>query len=149
VNFLLATSSATISSPPQYWWVAPAIVVATLLLGSGGVVAWRRLSMDRKLGVAAQETSDENAVSARWEKMIEVQTNSLVEPLRARLGEVNAELATIEVEQRSLREEMALTRTKYWRAIQYIRTLCTWIRARALGADAEPPPPPAEIAGDI
>jgi len=148
VDVLVSTSAST-SAGGSPWWVVPAIAIVTLLLGSGGIVAWRRLNMDRKLGVAAQETHDEDAMAARWEKMIDVQTKNLVEPLRTRLGEVNDELATIEVEQRALREEMALTRTKYWRAIQYIRTLCTWIKARSLGADHEPPPPPAEIAGDI
>ena len=141
-------STTTDPTPGGYWWVMPAIAFLTLLLGSGGVVAYRRLKLDRQMGVAAQEISEDDAQSARWQKIIEAQTESLVMPLRDRLREVSGELSELEKGQKTLHAEVAMTRTKYWRAIQYVRTLHTWIRARH-GHDVEPPPPPAEIAGDI
>lgn len=144
---LASTSSG--STPPEYWWVLPLIAFLTLAFGTGGFAAYRRLNLDRKLGVAAQETNDEVALSARWEKIIEAQTASLVEPLRSRLREVGDEVHELEVTQKRMEADMATQRQKYWRAIQYIRTLLTWMRARASGADHEPPAPPAEIAGDI
>ena len=141
-------ASSANGTPAEYWWVLPVITVLSLVLGSGGFVTWRRLTLDRKLGVAAQESSEEDAISARWERMINAQTASLVEPLRERLKEVSAEVGLLEKEVEGLREELAAHRSRYWRAIQYVRTLLTWIRAR-VGHAEEPPPPPTEIAGDI
>lgn len=139
---------SNVGTPAELWWVLPAITVLTILVGSGGIVAWRRQALDRKLGVANQASSETDAISARWEKMIQTQTESLVKPLRQRLLDLTDELAKLEQEQENMRAELKLANTKYSRAIQYVRTLLTWIRARRSITD-EPPAPPAEIAEDI
>ena len=141
-------STSAVNAPADLWWVLPAITVLTLLVGSGGVVAWRRQALDRKLGVANQATSETDAMSARWEKMIQTQTESLVKPLRQRLIDLTEELNKLEAELEGMKIELKLANTKYSRAIQYVRTLLTWIRARRSIPD-EPPAPPAEIAEDI
>lgn len=129
---------------PSMPWLTPLITVATLLLGSGGVVAWRRLTHDRRIGVAQQETAEDDALSNRWKLIIEAQTKSLLEPLQTRLRDVEAKVGDLET-------ELAASRKKYWSAVAYIRTLYNWI-ARHLPEDIEQtqvPAPPATLAEDI
>jgi hypothetical protein len=72
--------------------------LVTTLLGAGGIVAWRRLSHDKKIGVAAQETAEEDAEATRWRSIIETQTKSLLEPMQKQLTEHAAKIQLLEQE---------------------------------------------------
>ena len=122
------------------WWITPVTAVLTLLLGGGGVAAIMKARYDRSLGIATQEMSEDDALAARWEKIIEAQTKSLVDPLRVRLGEV-------ETAQKQCAADLLAAERRYRSALTYIRMLTAWIRGRM--TDADPPAPPADIAGDI
>lgn len=143
----LTTTLTDEAAPVDLWWVGPLIGILTVLIGSGGIVAYRRLRLDKQLGVAAADLAEDAAISARWERIIEAQTKSLIEPLRIRLAEVTAELASQSATIERNQQEITSARKKYWRAIAYIRILLAWSRAR--GAADEPPPAPPEIADDL
>lgn len=140
----LTLASSTPVAEPSMPWLTPLIAISTLVLGSGGVVAWRRLTHDKRIGVAQQETAEDDALSNRWKAIIEAQTKSLLEPLQSRLRDVEAKVGDLET-------ELAASRKKYWSAVAYIRTLYNWI-ARHLPEDIEQtqvPAPPAILAEDI
>lgn len=125
-------------------WLQPALAVAALLLGSGGVVAWRRLTLDKRIGVAQQEVTEDDSVANRWKAIIEAQTKTLLEPMVTRIGTLESKVTTLET-------ELETSRRKYWSAVTYIRGLLTWI-ARHLPPDIETttvPQPPAGLAEDI
>jgi hypothetical protein len=118
--------------------------LVTTLLGAGGIVAWRRLSHDKKIGVAAQETAEEDAEATRWRSIIETQTKSLLEPMQKQLTEHAAKIQQLE-------QELAVSKRKYWVAIAYIRTLLAWLN-RHLPDDMENtlvPETPAALAEDV
>lgn len=125
---------------PLFTFVATVVVG---LFGAGGIVAWGRLRHDKKIDVAQQEVSEDDALAARWQNIIEAQTKNLLEPLQIRLKEVESKVAALE-------SELAASRRKYWSAISYIRTLLTWI-ARHIDNidDTEVPTPPAIVNEDI
>lgn len=124
--------------------LAGTVVIA--LFSAGGVVAWRRLSHDRKVGIAQQEVVEDDAEAARWKSLIEMQTRSLLEPALQRISNLEQSVERLEA-------ELAATRRKYWMAISYIRTLLTWIdRHLNLVEDLEVtaiPNPQAELVEDI
>lgn len=138
------TVAATVAADPtpSTWWLAPAMALLGLAFGGGGVAAVMKARYDRAQGVAALEVTEDDAIASRWEKMIDAQTKSLVQPLRDRLTEVEAAV-------RSLEAELTAQRTKYWRAIAFIRSLLTWIRVHTQNVHDPVPIPPEEIAGDI
>lgn len=142
MTLLLALAADTGGEPLP--WLGPLIAIGTLLVSSGGIVAWRRLQHDKKVGVAQQETMEDDALSNRWRAIIESQTKSLLEPMTARLQ-------TLETKVQSLEQELEASRRKYWSAVSYIRILLTWI-ARHLPPDIEAtsvPTPPANVTEDI
>lgn len=117
--------------------------VATVLFGAGGIVAWRRLTHDKRIDVAQQEIAEDDALVARWQSIIESQTKNLLEPLQVRLRDVEGKVAALE-------EELAASRRKYWSAISYIRTLLTWIAKHMDSVDdTQVPNPPANVVEDI
>lgn len=125
-------------------WLPVLIALVTGLLGSGGVAAWLKQRHDKKMGVAAQEAQEDDALANRWKSIIETQTKALLEPMQKRLAEVEMEVA-------ALKTELADSRRKYWSAISHIRSVDTWIN-RHLPPEVEQtakPEPPAVIAGDI
>lgn len=129
---------------PSMPWLTPLITIATLLLGSGGVVAWRRLTHDRRIGVAQQETAEDDALSNRWKAIIEAQTKVLLEPMTSRIATLETKVGTLEA-------DLEASRRKYWSAVTYIRQLLTFI-ARHLPEDAEStqvPQAPATLVEDI
>lgn len=130
------------ASDPSMPWLTPLIALGTLLLGSGGVVAWRRLTHDKRIGVAQQETAEDDALSNRWKSIIETQTKVLLEPMQEQIGELKSEVA-------GLKTEVAESRRKYWGAIGYIRSLQTWITRHLPDSIEQVPPPPAILAEDI
>lgn len=117
--------------------------IATVLFGAGGIVAWRRLTHDKKIDVAQTEIAEDDAIVARWQNIIESQTKNLLEPLQVRLRDVEGKVAALE-------EELALSRRKYWSAISYIRTLLTWIAKHMDNLEhTEVPTPPTSVVEDI
>lgn len=140
----LVVAVETIESVETFPWLGSVIGLVTLLLGSGGVVAWRRLSHDKRQGIAQQELAEDDALTARWRAIIEVQTKSLLEPMQTRLKDVEGKVAGLE-------QELADSRRKYWSLISYVRTLLTWI-ARHMPDEidhAQVPSPPVMLAEDI
>lgn len=136
----LATTSSAAGIP----WLTPAIAILTLVLGGGGIAALLKVRHDKCIGVAQQETAEDDALSNRWKSIIEAQTASLLEPMARRL-------ATLEESVGKLEADLALSRRKYWSAISHIRTLYNWI-ARHLPDDiaqTQVPAPPATLAEDI
>lgn len=138
----MLTVLAAETSDPSMPWLQPLIVIGSLLLGSGGVVAWRRLTHDKRIGVAQQETAEDDALSNRWKAIIETQTKVLLEPMQEQIGTLKTEVAGLKV-------EVAESRRKYWGAIGYIRTLHNWIARHLPGSVEQVPPPPAVLAEDI
>ena len=137
---LQASSSGGESIP----WLTPAIALLTLALGGGGIAALLRLRHDKRMGVAQQETQEDDALSNRWKAIIEAQTVSLLTPMAERLKTLEGKVTTLET-------ELAASRAKYWSAISYIRTLLTWI-ARHMPDSVEQtavPPAPATVVEDI
>ena len=125
-------------------WVSIAIWVVTFLFGSGGIAALIKSRHDRNMGIAQQELSEDIASDSRWERLIEVQTKSLLEPLQKRLVEVEGKVESLE-------NELAASRRKYWMAVSYIRQLLIWI-AKHLPDDLEDtrvPDAPNTIIEDI
>jgi len=120
-----------------------AIALLSLFVGSGGVVAYRRLSHDKKMGIAQQELTEDDAVVKRYEALIRSQTESLLEPMMERIS-------TLESRVQSLETELATSRRKYWSAISYIRTLVNWIARHIDDVEqTQVPSPPATLAEDI
>ncbi|AWY05296.1 hypothetical protein QDA01_gp64 [Microbacterium phage Cinna] len=123
-------------------WLGPAIAVVTVLLGGGGLAALFRLRHDKRIGIAQQETAEDDALSNRWKAIIEAQTASLLEPMTRRL-------ATLETTVGRLETELTDSRKKYWSAIGYIRSLNTWIARHLPESVEQVPTPPAVLAEDI
>jgi len=115
--------------------------------GLSGVVAlllWRH--QVRKLRAETHHTeidaaiAEDRADDEHWREIVKTQTEALVQPLRE-------ELTRLRVEVDSLRSEVEATRTRYWRAIAYIRVLLTITQRRNPNDDV--PAPPSEIAADL
>lgn len=137
---LMATGSETGSTIP---WLQPAIIILSLAAGSGGVVAWLRLRHDRRMGIAQQESTEDDAISNHWKSIIEVQTKSLLEPMTSRLQTLEGKVTTLE-------GELLESRRKYWSAITFLRTLYTWIARLPADVDTSSvPQPPANLAEDM
>jgi len=129
---------------PSIPWLYPVIALLTALLGGGGFAAFLKVRHDKRIGIAQQETAEDDALSNRWRAIIEAQTKSLLEPMTSRI-------VTLEAKVTSLEEELEASRRKYWSAITYVRSLLTWI-ARHLPPDfdsTQVPQPPAMLAEDI
>jgi hypothetical protein len=144
---VLAVSSGGESIP----WLAPAIAFLTIALGGGGIAALLRLRHDKRMGIAQQETTEDDAISNRWKAIIETQTKVLLEPMREELSATKSDLAGVKVEMREMKAELEASRRKYWSAISYIRSLLTWI-ARHMPESIETtqvPPAPAIVVEDI
>lgn len=122
-------------------WLVMVIALGTLLLGGSGVAGVMKVIYDRKLGGRSAQTAEGDSLAQRWKSLIEAQTEALIEPLRARLSD-------LEVEVTSLKEELRSSHAKYWKAISYIRILHVWI-SRHIPSDIEQPPAPQEISEDI
>ena len=123
-------------------WLGPAIAIATIVLGGGGVAALLRLRHDKRIGVAQQETAEDDALSNRWKSIIETQTKVLLEPMQAQITNLTVEVAQVKV-------ELADSRRKYWGAVGYIRTLHNWINRHLPESVEQVPAPPAVLAEDI
>ena len=137
----LAASSGGDAGIP---WLAPAIALLTIALGGGGIAALLRLRHDKRMGVAQQEVAEDDALSKRWQTIIQAQTTALVEPLTARLVTLEGKVASLET-------ELAESRRKYWAAVSYIRSLLTWI-TRHMPEDVgttSVPQAPATVVEDI
>lgn len=137
------TVAATVGPDPtpSTWWLTPLMALLGLIFGGGGVAAIMKARYDRAQGVAALEVTEDDAISARWQSIIEAQTESLVKPLRERLVEVEDKVKALEA-------DLTAIRSRYWKAIAHIRVLMTWIRSH-IGTSHDAPAPPAEIAEDI
>ena len=141
------------SNTPE--WVTIVTVLVAALVGTGGVSALIKARSDKKLGIAASERAEQDAVNNRWLAIIEAQTKSLLEPLQAALAATRAELESHKLSSKeeiaALNRKLEERTKKYWSAISHIRTLYTWI-GRHMGDSVENtavPEPPATIMEDI
>lgn len=139
---MLETVAQAVSESGSIPWLTPAITILTLVLGGGGIAALLKVRHDKRMGVAQQETAEDDALSNRWKNIIEAQTVSLLTPMSTRL-------ATLEETVTRLEGELSESRKKYWGAIGYIRTLNNWIARHLPESVEQVPPPPAVLAEDI
>lgn len=123
-------------------WIAVVIAVFTAVGGGTGVAAIIKARSDSKQGVDAHELAEDDALQERWKKLAEAQLKLLLEPLQLQLTDLTAKVTKLE-------GEITETRTKYWKAIAYVRTLNSWIAKHVTDPDLVPPAPPADFAGDI
>jgi hypothetical protein len=124
------------------WWVAAAVPVTVALVA--GINAWYKSRVDKRLGIAASETAEEDADANRWRSMIETQTKALLEPLQKTLAEHAEKI-------RMLEAELDTTKRKYWQSITHIRGLNYWIdrNVEMQPTMAPRPQPPASLVEDI
>lgn len=121
-------------------------ILGLLVTIVGGALAWTKLRPEllqlraqvRKTDVDAAVAED-TAEDAHWQAIVKAQAEAIVAPLRTEVEELRAEV-------RTLREEVETHRTRYWRAITYIRVLHAWARHPSA---SDIPAPPAELAVDI
>ena len=141
MNFSLAAISESLDVSNALQAI---VILFSVALGGGGIAALVKARSDRKIGLAAQDTADDDALSDRYQDFIRIQTESLIEPLRVELAEVRAEV-------KSLKADLDESRKKYWVSIGYVRLLLTWINRHlpAGGEIPEVPPLPNGIADDV
>jgi len=111
----------------------------------GGATAWFYVRpMIRKHRAEAHKTDVEAAASesAAEDEHLKTVVGFVVEPLKDRLGELEAEVA-------QLRVEVTSARRKYFRLIDWARDVLAW--KRVWHPDAQPPMPtlPPEISDDL
>lgn len=130
-------------------WLVPVTMIFGLLFGGGGLTALLKVWWDKKHGVAQTEILEDDALAGRWQHLIETQTKMLLDPLKSRLTEVESKVDFLE-------KELALSRSKYWKAIAHIRALLIWITKHEKDLDHDdpktapfPPAPPSEILMDL
>lgn len=125
---------------PAVWVI---VIAATgALLGGGGVGALLKVFSDHKQGVDQHEITEDDAIASRWQALSEAQVKNLLEPMEKRLKDVESEV-------RQLKSDLAESRTKYWRAIIYLRSLLSWVAQHVSEATPPPPPIPDVIREDV
>src|SRR6478736_9243625 len=118
-------------------WVVALVPLGVALVA--GVNAWRKQRDDKRQGVAARETAENDSEAARWKSIIETQTKALLEPMKAQLQEHADKI-------RGLEAELESRTKKYWQAIGLIRALYLWIeRNVSIDPDKQPVPSPTEL----
>lgn len=95
----------------------------------------RRVDVDSALAVDV-------AQDAAWQRIIEVQTEALLSPMRAELKRQGDRITDLEI-------QLTAARAKYWLAIRWIRQALTWISRWHPNSRPEPPALPAEIQADV
>lgn len=133
---------AIVETPSIPAWLGWVLGFSGLLLGSGGVAAVVKAVSDRRQGIDSHEVAEEDAIIDRWRALSDAQIKVLLEPLQNRLSAVEDEVE-------ALKEELKVSRAKYWRAIAYIRVLLTWITRHVPESAPPPPDPSAALAEDI
>lgn len=123
-------------------WTAVIIAALTAVGGGGGVAAIIKARADRQAGVDSHELAEDDALQKRWQAIAEAQLELLLTPLREEVARLREEVAAV-------RTESAAVQTKYWKAINYIRTLSSWIARHVTDPELTPPVPPADVVGDI
>lgn len=123
-------------------WVAS---LGTLLLGGGGVAAWYRIRVDKKLGVSTENRADSDSLNAQAVAMIETQFTYLVKPLKE-------EITSLRDDVKRLKEESRIREALYRIAIRHIEDLYRWI-VRHMPIDVqestETPKLPTELSGEV
>lgn len=131
-------------------WVFGAITALGGLSGLGAVLMWRRQAKKLDADTRHVDTTTDLAVDAgedsHWKAIVQAQTEALVQPLREEIAALRGEVQLLRVETTTLREQVETHRTRYWRAITYIRALLAWARHPS---SSDAPSPPAELAVDI
>ena len=122
-------------------WVSSIIGLLTVALGGGGLAALLKVRHDKQTGVAQLEASENEATSNRLTRIIEMQTQALLEPFERELENLRGRLSALE-------KELDERRRKYWTAVAHIRALRAWITERIPGSVTVPDPPPT-LADDL
>lgn len=123
-------------------WITLVIAVLGAIGGGSGVAAIIKARADRKQGVDAHEIAEDDALLARWEKLAQAQVELLLQPLKDQLADLTKKVVGLE-------GEIEETRTKYWKIVNHVRTLYSWIAKHVTDPDLVPPTPPADVADDI
>lgn len=138
--FFHAEITEVAADPSIPTWVTVILAVLGMGLSGGGVGAIMKARYDRKQGVESQEITEDNAIAERWKQLSQAQIEILLNPLKARLTEVELRVVDLEA-------ELGRSRRKYWTAVPYIRALVALLRYHA--PDAIVPPVPVEIVEDV
>jgi predicted RNase H-like nuclease (RuvC/YqgF family) len=106
--------------------------------------------LDVEAAATEDRADDEHtaALTERWKDLIAAQTEAVVKPLRDEVERQAGQIVTLRDEMSTMRAEFEALRTRYWRAITYVRALLTWVH-RHHDQPAGLPSAPAEIAADI
>lgn len=127
-------------------WPIVAWSVVSLLLGGGTVGTVVKVWADRRSGIASHEVAEDDAIVARWRELSDAQTKAL----RGVIEELRADVEALKADHRAMRLELTTSRTKYWRAVGYARSLRAWIdRHVPHDQAAQLPPVPDLLAEDI
>lgn len=100
----------------------------------------------RKADVDAAITEDAGD-DAHYTSILDAQFRLLVQPMRDRLEDQERRLERLQARIESLEQQVTVHRTKYWRAIAFIRELLSLLAHHA--PEAAVPTAPTEISPDI
>ena len=107
----------------------------------------RRARADaRRADIDATIAEDAGEI-AHWRAMLQTQVELVVQPLREEVARLRVEVEAARADAAAARADVTQHRTRYWRAVTYIRALLGLLATHAPHATV--PPPPAEISADI
>ena len=131
-------------------WLGILITIGTLVFGGGGAVSWYKVWSDRKLGVKQGENEEDKLESERWRSIIQAQTESLIEPLRAGLADAHGRIRELQKEVSDVQKNLTHRTQMYWLSVNHIRQLYSWIKKHVPEEAAESlPKPPEDLGKDI
>lgn len=135
------------------WWQTVLSIVGALggattlvTLATLGPTIRRARAEARRADVDATVAED-SAEDAHWRALLQAQVELVVQPLREEIARLGREVEAARADAAAARAEVTQHRTRYWRAITYIRTLLSLLARHAPHAIVPAPPP--EISTDI
>ncbi|WP_345750132.1 hypothetical protein [Microbacterium rhizophilus] len=129
--------------------IGEVVLAVIALLGGGTIVQLLNIRHSRRLADRGQDVTEDDALVKRWEALVRTQTEALIQPLQAQIDGLKSELDQVKRDLTTARNEASEERSRYWRAVGYIRVLRTLIDRNIDPADVTIPAPPVDIANDI
>jgi len=117
-------------------------LIITGLFGAGGIGAITKYLIDKKRGVVADEISENSALDARVQLLLDNQVKFIITPLQLKVDE-------LENRQTSMQAELDLLKGRYQSSLKYIRKLRTWIVTHLPELVQTAPEPPEELKDEI